>query len=96
MGDHDIRDQCSLVSAQTEFGLQIRRYILNHHPEPGAAYFAFPQLRPQLFGHIDRDGETDADIAAALHENRRIDADHFPIHVQNGSAAVSGIDGVVL
>ena len=29
-----------------------------------------PELRQQLFGHVDRDGEADADIDAGLGKNR--------------------------
>lgn len=64
-GNH-IRKKRSLVSAQTKFDFQLRQYILNHHAEPGASHFAFPEMEQQLFGYANRLIEFNSDIAAAL------------------------------
>ena len=53
------------------------------------------QLREQLLGEVDRDGEADADVAAAAAEDRGIDADHLAAEVEQRTAGVARIDGGV-
>src|SRR5690606_17630494 len=51
---------------------------------------------PQLFSNaqreVGRDRKTDAGVRAVFADNLRIDADHFPGHVEQRPAAVAGID----
>ena len=44
------------------------------------------------FDQIDRDGETDAHIAAGTAKNRGIDADHFAAQIDQRPAGITGID----
>ena len=55
----------------------------------------FLALVNHIFGHVDRNGETDANVAAALAENGGVDADHFPFQVEEGAAGVARVDGRV-
>src|SRR5262249_23994308 len=72
------------------------RTLLNHHAEPAAGDAAFVlQLRHDLLRQVDGDGESDADVAAATAEDRRVDADDLALGVEQGTAGVAGIDGRV-
>src|SRR3546814_20233312 len=55
----------------------------------------FDDLVDGIFHHVDRDGEADADIAAAAAQDRRIDADQLALRVDQGAAGIAGIDGGV-
>ncbi len=46
-----------------------------------------------LFGHINRDSEPDADTSSGPGENGSIDSDYLSSAVQEGASAVSRVDG---
>jgi len=66
--------------------LHRRAEIAAHH-----AAFLF-ELGQHFLDQIGGDGEADADIAAGLAEDRRVDADHFAAHVDQRAAGITRID----
>src|SRR5262249_56580174 len=72
---------------------QLGRQLLDRRPQPAARPVALLlELGHQLLGRVDRDGEADADVAAALAEDRGVDADDVAVLVEQGAARVAGID----
>ena len=51
-----------------------------------------PQLIDDRLGDARRNGEADADRAAARREDRGVDADHLPAHVERRTARIAAID----
>ena len=67
--------------------------ILDPHPDAAALDLAvIDELVHDLAGHVDRDGKTDADIAAAGRQDRRIDADDPALQVDQWTARIAGVD----
>ncbi len=54
--------------------------------------FAVGQLLGDPLGEVDRDGETDTFVSAAVGGNRGVDADDFAVEVHQRTAAVAGVD----
>ena len=50
------------------------------------------QLRQNVLGDVDRNGEADA---LGRHDDRRVDADHLAAAVDQRAAAVAGVEGGV-
>ena len=90
----DLRDQSAVRSVEAERIGQIARQALQAGAEPGPPHFLAAGLgrRDDAFHHIDRNGEADADRAARLRENRRIDADQAAFHIDQGAAGIARID----
>ena len=73
-----------------------RCYLLNHDSEPSAYNLAvFLKLVKHIFSHVNRYGETNADVTAALAENGSIDANHFSFQIEESAAGVTRVDGGV-
>ncbi len=57
---------------------ELRGEVLDLHAEPAAVHLAVvDQLLHDLARHVDRDGEADADVAAAAREDGGVDADQL-------------------
>jgi hypothetical protein len=83
--------QNPLVAVKTVVVRQFGAQVLDLHPQPAARHTAaVPQLLDDALGEVDRDGETDP-LAAG--NDGRVDAHHFAPHVEQGAAAVAGVDG---
>ena len=77
---HHVGDQRALRLVEPERLGDLRRDLLDHHAEPAARDVALLlQLRDELLGEVDRDGEADADVAAAAAEDGGVDADHLAL-----------------
>ena len=75
---------------------ELGRQRLNGDAEPAARHLALGrQLRVDPLGHVDGNGEADADIAARAREDGAVDPDHFARHIDEGSARVARVDGGV-
>ena len=75
---------------------ELGRQRLDGHAEPAARHLALGrQLRVDPLGHVDGDGEADADIAAGAREDRAVDADDLARHVDERAARVARVDGGV-
>src|SRR5258706_16298258 len=91
----DFGDQCSLhrIARQSNRCRQRCSDILDAHAKPAAYHSTvLAQLIDYFLCQVDRNGETDADVAARLAENRAVNADHFAVRIDQRSAAVAGID----
>ena len=53
------------------------------------------QLVHDAFDHVDRDGEADADVAAAARQDGGVDAHQFAAQIHQRAAGIAGIDGGV-
>src|SRR5262249_51618297 len=72
---------------------QLGGQLLDRDAEPAAGHVALLlHLGHELLRQVDRDGEADADVAAALAEDRRVDADDVAVLVEQGSTRVARID----
>src|SRR4051794_10495880 len=62
--------------------------------EPAVDAAVLRELRHQALGRVDRDGEADADVAAAASAglDLRVDADHAAGRVEERAAGVAGVD----
>src|SRR5262245_26024900 len=92
----DVRHEraARLLEAQ-RFG-DVGGHLLEHLPEPSARDLPLLlQLGDDLLRQVDRDGEPDADVAAAAAEDRGVDPDGFTTCIQKRSARVARVDGRV-
>ena len=90
----DLGHQGAGRPVETERIGHVAREILQIGAEPRAMNFLAAGLRRRddIFDHIDRNGEANADRTARLRENRRVDADQPPLHVDQRAAGIAGID----
>ena len=71
----------------------VRRHLLDAHAQPAAPRMAvFLQLRDDVLRHVRRDREADADRPAGRRVDRRVDADHLAVHVEQRAARVAAVD----
>ena len=49
------------------------------------------ELVAHVHGHVDRNGERQAHVAAGAAEDLRVDADHFALQVEQRAAGVAGV-----
>ena len=70
---------------------------MQRRAEPGTAHLLAAALgrRDDDLDHIDGNREANADRSARFRENRRIDADHAPVHIDQRSARIARINGGV-
>ena len=54
-----------------------------------------PQVVHDVLGHVGRDREADADVAARLRNDLRVDADQLSLGVDERAAGVAMVDGRV-
>jgi hypothetical protein len=79
----DASDQRAAPAAEVEALGNLVGDLLDAHAEPAAPRLAeLAQLRDDRPGGIGGNGEGDADIAAGLREDRRVDADDVAGHVE--------------
>jgi hypothetical protein len=84
----------SADAAEAEALGDLGGHLLDAHAEPAAPRLAeFAQLRDDRPGGIGRHREGDADIAAGLREDRRVDADDVAGHVEQGAAGIAAVNG---
>ena len=70
--------------------------ILNRHAEQAALDLAMLDQRVHdAHGHVDRDGEANADVAAVGRQDRGVDAHQLAAQVHQRAAGVAGVDGGV-
>ena len=81
---------------QTEALGDLVGHVLHVHAEPAAPRLAILlELIDHLHRAVRRHGEADADRAAGRRDDRRVHADHLPVHVEQRSARIAAIDGGV-
>src|SRR5262249_10929396 len=68
------------------------RDLLNAHAKPAADDLAAPKLVDDALRRIGWNRKTDADRATTRRVDRRIDADHVAIHVEQRAAGIAAID----
>ena len=89
----DLRHQGPLGFGHAEGLGQFRSDILHLDPEHAPDHLAlFLQLRDHRLGHVAGGGKADA---LAGGQDGGIDAHHFALEVEEGTAAVAGVDGGV-
>src|SRR5262249_58768426 len=79
---------------------QALSYLVGHlrdaHPEPATPRFTeLLELIDHRHGGLRRHGKADADRAAGRRNDRRIDADHLAVEVEQRTAGIAAIDGGV-
>ena len=87
---HDVAHDRSLFFGHAVRLGELLRQRLDVHAEPSASHLpVLYEIVHDLFRHIHRDGEADS-----LREgyNGRIDSDHLAVQIDEGPAAVSGVD----
>ena len=76
-----------------EFLGDVRRDGIDIDAEDAALDLAvLDQLVHDALDHVDRNGEADADIAAAARQNRGVDADQFAAQIDQRAAGIARID----
>src|SRR5690606_26616485 len=89
----NLRNDGAFCGRQVEPGSEILVDGLDHDAEPAALHLSvFLQLPDDVRGHVGRNGEADADAAAARGEYGRVDADHAPVRIERRTAGVAAID----
>ena len=72
---------------------EIGGQVLDRHADAAALDLAVAdQLVHHAARHVDRHGETDADIAAARRQDRGVDADALAVEVDQRPARIAGVD----
>ena len=89
-GDHDAR--CGVGHAELLGQLRRERSDLDVADRAAPDFAVLLQLAEDLAGEVARHGEADALVAAALAEDRRVDADQLAARVDERAAGVAGID----
>ena len=91
--DAERGQQLALGGRQAEGLGGVFIHVLNGDADPAAAdLFVLLELVDDTFGHAARDGEADTLTAG---DDGRVDADNLAFHVDQGAAAVAGVDGGV-
>ena len=92
----DASDKSAANGAEVEaFGDRVVD-ILDAHAEPAAPSLAiFLQLVDDRLDRVGRGGEADPDGAAGGRQNRRVDANDFAVHIEEGTAGIALVDGGV-
>ena len=89
----DIRNQGAALVFDLHALGDILTDVLNGNPQPSPGHLPLGlQVRQDGFRHADRDGEPNS---LPLRNDRRVDADHLALHVEERSPAVSRVDGGV-
>src|SRR5690606_19726349 len=71
----------------------VGRHVGDLHTEHAAAHFTvFDQLIHHRLRHVDRHGETDADVAARWRDDGGVDADQVAVEVDQCTTGVTGVD----
>ncbi len=90
----DPGDQRALGAVHAEARGHIVRDRLDTNTQPTAAGLSeFDQLLNDVLRKLRRNGETDTDRTAARRNDRRIDANHLALHVEERSTGVTLVDG---
>ena len=83
----------AFANLQIKVSGQIVSHRLNRDPDERSLHFVvFDQLLNDPPGHAARHREADTVEPSATRGNRRVDADHVAVQIQQWPAAVSGID----
>src|SRR5580658_9702207 len=89
----DLRHQCADRARQAERVGDIRCHGVHADAELAALHRAeLDQLVHDAVRHVHRDGEADADVAAAARQNRGVDADQLAAQIDQRAAGVARID----
>ena len=91
---HHLTDQRSILIGQTELFRQLRRYQrLELNAQKTAHHFAIPgEALHDAARQIDRNGESNALIAAAAADDKGVEPDQTPFGVHQCATRVAGVD----
>ncbi|MNV01074.1 hypothetical protein D3C71_912620 [compost metagenome] len=90
----DAGDKRTLGAIHAEACRHIVGDGLDTNTEPAAARLTeFDELLDDILGKLRRHGESDTDRTAARRNDRRIDADHLALHVEERTAGIALVDG---
>src|ERR1039457_1849960 len=86
--------QRPLGFVQSQLRNEVGAHILDDEAEVTACDLATAdQIVQDVFGEIDGYGKADAIILSTASGDGGVDADDFPVHVDEWAAGIAGIDG---
>jgi cardiolipin synthase A/B len=91
LGDHGATSRGKFDITHDVFGDR-------HHPDPqipSGDLTVLTELKQDVLGQVDGDGEADTDGPSRLGEDRRVDPYHCAASVDEGTAGIAGIDRCV-
>ena len=89
----DLRHQHALGGGNVQRLGHVGRERIDVHAQQATLDRAvFQQLVHDAAGHVDRDGEADADVAAGARQDGAVDADQLAPEIHQRAAGVAGVD----
>ena len=91
---HHLRDERARRVPKPVELRDVRRHVVDAHAEQAAVDRAeLQQLVHHAVGHVHRDREADADVAATARQDRGVDADELTLEIHERAPGGAGIDG---